>query len=135
MHPINQTLETKLCVTCGAHKPIDQFRRRRRGSEKRHGLCKTCFAAYMRTYRDNRRQRALRQFVQRAARQSLSVERMTRLCDAMLKRFGGVERFTAEWHRAMDEASKNPATCRFALQGLNAMVHLMLFSPMRSARD
>jgi len=89
----------------------------------------------MRKYRGVRRHEVLRQFVQRAARQSPSVERMTALCESMFVRFGGVERVSAEWHRAMDEAMANPATCRFALQGLNAMMNLVLVCQPRSVRN
>jgi hypothetical protein len=49
-------METLICQQCNAEKPLEQFRRYKKGSDRRRPYCKACHAAHEKWYRDQRRE-------------------------------------------------------------------------------
>jgi len=93
----------KTCGTCGRTRPIDEFRFRDQARGLRHTTCNTCFAGYHRGYRDTKRRRELKTYVDELAtdpsnpRSFGALSRAEVVLRAMLKRFGGLERFADDW--------------------------------------
>jgi len=67
----------------------------------RDGRCRDCHATYMRSYRRSRREWALNDFARQAKWRSEPV--LTAICEAMIGRFGGFDKFVREWHQQMLE--------------------------------
>lgn len=93
----------KTCGTCGRTQPIGEFRFRDQAKGLRHTTCNTCFAGYHRGYRDTKRRRELKTYVDELAtdpsnpRSYGALSRAEVVLRAMLKRFGGLERFADDW--------------------------------------
>ena len=109
------------CLDCGETLPITEFRRRERGSEKRQPQCRTCRNRHEREYRAARRRNDVEAFV-RDTKQKRSAKAVRNLVIVMLKRYGGVQGFAAEWRRQINAA---PAGSRMAMDSLFAMMNLM----------
>lgn len=85
---------TRVCRHCETPKPISEFRRRFKGSEKRRFYqCAECHRKAMREYRAFRRDKSLEKFARRACRLE-NPQHLKTFALKSFKRLGGVERFT-----------------------------------------
>jgi hypothetical protein len=102
---------TSYCNMCRKWKPIDEFRFRNREKNERHPQCNACLAGYQRGYRDNKRKRQLKKYVDELATDpsdpgSLGAKTRTdAVLKAMLLRFGGLERFADDWFQFLRVAA------------------------------
>lgn len=96
--------ETKICTTCHTEQPLSEFRPRRSGDDHRHNQCRTCFNAYHRRRRRRRldRGKELDEFHRVVKNPRTSPCTVSVLCGAIIKRFGGLNAFLAEWKRQVD---------------------------------
>jgi len=115
---------TKTCYACGLQWPIEQFRRRSRGSDARVGRCRGCDAGYMRQYRAERRAKMLGQFAVQLGQQR-PPHRARALASAMTLRFGGVEAFARAWKQQLDAAAAAGPGSKFILDSLRAITRLI----------
>jgi len=115
---------TKTCYACGLQWPIEQFRRRSRGSDARVGRCRGCDASYMRGYRRRRRAVMLGQFAVQL-RQQRSPHRARALASATTFRFGGVEGLARTWKDQFDAAAAAGPGSKFVLDSLRAIIRLI----------
>ena len=103
LQALTQT-ETRTCNTCGQEKPITNFRCRRHGSEERHNQCNECFARYTRNNRKRQRQKDIAKFTRQVKDLERSPSAVTALCVVMIRRLGGLSRFTDAWKAHFDAA-------------------------------
>jgi hypothetical protein len=115
------TPTTKTCYSCGETFPLDQFRLRKAGQERRMGNCRQCFNRSMRIYRQVRQLRHIDKF-NAAIRREFDLRKVAALCKAMLSRFGGLDEFCTAWKAHLDAA---PPGSRAAFDSLMAMLHLI----------
>ena len=116
--------QLKLCSHCGEHKPIDQFRRRRKGSEKRHPQCRECFNEYTRQYRAKKRRKRIDKFASEITHAKGDMWKIGVLCAALMKQFGGPEQFAIEWKEAIDWA-KAEGRVHLVLRHMTAILGLV----------
>jgi hypothetical protein len=121
-------IETKTCTNCWQDKPITEFRRRRRDTEKRHNQCRECFAEYMRQYRARATQDSIARFVRELSRSETRPGTMTVMCARMIRRFGGVDRFAAAWKNHFDAIAMERPHSRLMFQNVNAVMKLVMAS-------
>jgi len=115
---------TKTCYACALQWPIEEFRRRSRGSDARVGRCRRCDASYMRGYRRRRRAEKLGAFAVQV-RQQRSPYRALALASAMTHRFGGTDGFSREWKKQFDAAAAAGPGSKFVLDSLRAITRLI----------
>jgi hypothetical protein len=113
--------QAKICPDCQSMLPLDAFRLRKRGSNLRQGICRRCYNAGMRLYRQAHRSKTIRRF-SAELRQERDSRKVTALCTAMFARFGGLDKFSAAWKAHMDAA---PPGSRAALDSYLALLRLI----------
>jgi hypothetical protein len=87
---------SKTCSGCSRELQLDQFRKRRKGSDARESRCRDCHRDYMRWYRSDRRRKVLNAFA-REIKWRTNETTLTALSAHLIRRFGGVENFVREW--------------------------------------
>lgn len=92
------------CVGCLDWKPVEQFRRRSKGSERRHYECKACAAAYMREWRAEKRRQTFDKAISQLHRDRESPGQVEYLAAVVMAAFHGAAGFAAEYGRAFDAA-------------------------------
>lgn len=122
---------TKCCSICREEKPLNVFRRRRRGQETRHTECSACRSVADRgrraNLRDQRNRDALAAWATGMRRFRDSSPTMERICQLAVMRMGGIERFAAFLIHEMERSAKagdHATSARLAIalfQGLQAM--------------
>jgi hypothetical protein len=115
------TPATKTCRYCGRTLPIDQFRRRRAGQETRVTECRECYNLYMAVFRRSRRLKHIAGF-NAAIRREFDLRKVTALCNALLSRLGGLDKFCTLWKAHLDAA---PPGSRAALDSFLAVLRLV----------
>lgn len=115
---------TRTCHHCGQDLPLEQFRRRQKGSETRMRQCRECYNISMRNYRRARRNKDLHHFAGRV-RRARSSARVCVLADQMMRRFGGPCGFAKVWKQALDEATVQRAGGQVVFSHLKAIVQLV----------
>ena len=118
-------VQTKTCRTCWRDKPISEFRRRRRGSNERHAQCRTCYAAYMRQYRQARRSKEVAAFWMQAASPRCSSQAVVALTEAMVSKAGGPEGLATAWKEQLDAARAARPGGQAALRCFRAVFRLL----------
>ena len=120
--PTAENTATMICCSCGESKPLDQFRRRRKGEERREARCRPCFNQYTKERRQRQRGTEVKRFVSQLNRAS-SWGRIVELCEAMFRRFKGPGGVAAIWAEELQKARReSPAR---ALRSLKVLVRLM----------
>src|SRR5688572_13627883 len=107
-----------LCVICCERKPLDQFRRRKRDSDRRHYECQACANAYMREWRAERRRERLNSALVDLHRYRESLGQVEHLAAVVIAMFHGAAGFAAEYANAFDaarDAGDHKATLRYLL--------------------
>jgi len=117
--PAPQTQKT--CYSCGKTLPLDQFRRRKAGQERRMGNCRLCYNESMRIYRQSRQLRRIEEF-NTELKQAVSLRRVVAMCNAMFASFGGMDAFCASWKASVDAA---PPGSKQALDAYLAVLHMI----------
>lgn len=92
------------CGVCLDWKPLDQFRRRHKGSERRHYECRDCANAYMREWRKQQRRKKFDDAIAQLHRYRESPGQLEYLAAVVLAAFNGAAGFAAEYGRALDAA-------------------------------
>jgi hypothetical protein len=115
--------KTKTCNVCGQENPITDFRRRRRGSEKRHNQCRQCFAAYMRDFRRRRRFKTIGRFATQLKNES-DLGRVVVLCNGMFQKFDGVAGFCRAWKEYIDWACQQRKILKGVIDSFLGIVNL-----------
>ncbi len=90
----------RLCEGCLVRHPANQFRRRRRGQDRRVNQCRLCHNLRERLRRTGIRNRATRREMAKAMtnlRSSTSEARVAAFCSEMVQLFGGAEGFLDAW--------------------------------------
>jgi len=113
----------KSCNGCGRSLPIDQFRRRSKGTNARQSRCRECHNAYMRAYRRRGRDKLIARFAAQVQREH-SLRRVAMLCEKMFRRFGGIDGFSAAWAAQINTAVAERPGRRFVLHGFSAIARL-----------
>ena len=89
--------QTKICRQCGHLKPVEEFRRLRRGDDnRRHGECRDCHNARQRQGRMARRSTEFRKAVRDLA-VSKQDRKIRAAATAVIDLAGGVGRFADLW--------------------------------------
>lgn len=107
-----------LCVDCLERKPLDQFRRRKRGEECRHYECRSCANRYLREWRAKRRRERLNNAVVDLHRYRESPGQMEYLAAVVIALFHGAAGVAAEYAKAFDaalDAGDHKAVARYLL--------------------
>ena len=107
-----------LCVSCLEPKPLDQFRRRKRDSDRRHNQCQACANAYMREWRAERRRERLNSALVDLHRYRESPGQLEYLAAVVIAFFHGAVGFAAEYANAFDaarDAGDHKAVARYLL--------------------
>jgi hypothetical protein len=107
-----------LCVSCQERKPLDQFRRRKRDSDRRHYQCQACANAYMRDWRAERRRERLNSALVDLHRYRESPGQVEHLAAVVIAMFHGAAGFAAEYASAFDaarDAGDHKAVARYLL--------------------
>jgi hypothetical protein len=118
-------IETRTCTNCWEEKPITDFRRRRRGTEKRHGQCRACYNAYMREHRAARRHRVVAKLARRVNSNRTNLNRIAAPCNATFRRFGGVGGFCDQWTAHLDAVLVARPGSKAATDSILAIVRLV----------
>jgi len=125
--PVNAPLDelpSKICSSCGQLCPLSEFRRRVAGEHQRHTECRRCYNASMRERRQSLRANELARSIGRLSRRSIRPSEVELIASAMMQRFGGLQRFSAEWKFAIDEAASDSVQLRFKLNSMLALVKI-----------
>lgn len=107
-----------LCVSCLEHKPLDQFRRRNKGSDDRHFECRECANSYLREWRANRRRKRLDDSLVQLHHHRESPGQLEYLAAVVIAAFNGAAGFAGEFANAFDaarEAGDHKATARYLI--------------------
>lgn len=104
-------VEVRVCRVCLHPRPIDQFRRRRRGGSHRFNQCRSCRnridgerRARQRSEGDRRR---MRSFVHEA--RDTRDEHVVALCEQMVSSIGGPKAFLSAWKSYFLRATAQPS--------------------------
>lgn len=79
----------RTCTDCGRERPITEFRRRKKGSERRHHQCRQCFAQAMYIYRAARQRTAVGRFIAHMTDGRRALGGLTRIASEVVRKFGG----------------------------------------------
>ena len=115
---------TKVCTDCLQERPLTEFRRRYRDSDKRHNQCRGCFAKYMRYLRAVKRGKLIRKFVAEVKTAS-NRDVLTAMCVRMAQRLGGVDALCAGWVAHLHAAAEARPGSKMVLDTFRAIVNLM----------
>ena len=126
MSACETTPSTKLCTTCWETKPVTDFRRAKRGSDKLRRNCRTCYNSYMRQFRREKRHKTVTSLVRQMVRPSTRTREVKAIVTIMIQHLGGLERFTQTWKEALDAAVRT-GDHRFSLQHFFAVCRLVQF--------
>lgn len=112
MFPDIDLEKTKVCITCGQRKPIEEFHRRGKDTERRYNQCKTCWAERTKKWEKENPER----FKEAGEKRRLDGRRRRYRLTALLKTFG----LTLEWYDKQMEIQKGEcAACGVYLDELN----------------
>lgn len=113
--------QTRLCTSCATWRPVNAFRLRRSGSERRHHQCASCAAGYMRRWRAARRLRTVGHVLVHLHRyRDDCPSQLENLAALVVAAFNGPSGFLASYRAALDAAQA--AGDRRAVQRLLAGV-------------
>jgi hypothetical protein len=126
-------LETKTCSDCGAELPIDHFRFHHRSKGIRHSQCRSCNNDYMLLRRAKKRGKEIAAFVSKARRKR-NIEQVGTVVDQMIRRFGGLEQFTAVWKAEIDLQVMSQSSSRRALDSFRTIAHLLVLCDEHRSR-
>lgn len=101
----------KCCSGCLQSLPIEEFRRRKRGSEARESRCNRCHKSYMKTYRKRLRERALLGFAHEAKWRA-DPDYLTAICRHLVRVFGGADKFAEAFVTHFEKLSCSPGEQR-----------------------
>ncbi len=96
--PIPDTSTWRICAVCGNRKPLSQFRRMARDSDKRGYQCNDCHSERERARRKRQRAKRRGQAVDRFAKSAVLTQNPRRLVatgEAALRRFGGMDKLAS----------------------------------------
>lgn len=85
------------CRRCLQRLPNDQFRRRYKGQNKRHTLCRECVNAEARMQRLASRHRLLRSMSSEIRRTTNSSDQVLKIVEGVAQQLGGMNRLVDEW--------------------------------------
>jgi len=117
---------TKVCSVCHQIRPINEFRRRYRDSEKRSAECRQCYNAYMMIYRRGFRI-PNKKLAPNAARQR-RIQNVAVLVNAVLRHFGGLNAFCVAWTQEFRSVTKERRGGRTLVRHMNSMIHVLFWS-------
>ena len=118
-------IEMKTCHYCWEDKPVSEFRRKRRGSDKRHPQCRACYAKYMREYRQARRNKEVAVFFRQVGNPRCSSQAVVALCESMVRKVGGPEALATAWKQELDAARARQPGGQGALRCFREVFRLM----------
>jgi hypothetical protein len=118
-------LEFKTCSDCGIEQPIDHFRFHHRNRGIRHSQCRSCHNDYMRLRSAKKRGKEIAAFVS-SARRKRNIEQVGTVVNQMIRRFGGLEQFTAAWKSEIDLQVMSQASSRRVLDSFRTIAHLLV---------
>ncbi len=120
--------EMRLCRQCLVPKPIDEFRLRRRGGTERMRQCSSCHSQTEKLRRASRRSKLERDAAAKFAldlKNAKNHKQVVLLCNAVIKRFGGMGAFASAWLKqaetACGEKPGSKKACDFFQAGLRLM--------------
>ena len=102
VHELSQA--ERVCRICGDCKPLIEFRFYNKQRGLRRTECNQCRSDYMAARRRARRQRGIHSYAQQVCASKRHAGRIVAVTTEMLRRFGGLERFAADWKEAVDAA-------------------------------
>ena len=105
------------CTRCLAWRPIDQFRRRRKGTEERHEQCNACRRAKDEE-RGFRKRRSKHRKLVRTINKGTQGQAVRAVAECLIGFHDGVEGFCAEWHTHIQDAEPGS---RWALNSFEAI--------------
>lgn len=120
------SVSERLCEACFQIWPLEDFRRRKRGSDKRMRQCRRCHNEVERLRRAAARSRlGKRRMAQDLAkvRNAASENRVKLVCAAMVAGYGGTEGFVNAWLRCLDRDLEKGGL--IALRHLEAALRLV----------
>ena len=115
-----------VCRDCGLKKDINQFRRRKRDSETRMHQCHECHAAEERIRARVRRHKKDKSTAAQgmvALKRAKSARQVEAVCNAMIEKFGGINRLCKVWKDLLDEDLKRGG--RAGMRHMDAVVRLL----------
>ena len=117
--------DVRTCTRCYHLLPATEFTRRRKGTNIRQPVCKSCHAAERRALRKRHRDRRLYQYAKEVINAKRSRNRVVALTDRLFKQFGGVEKIAVAWneaYRAARNASRHLVASKLLLAPLDLYV-------------
>jgi hypothetical protein len=117
----------RVCPKCGEWRPINKFRRRRRGSEEgRHfDECNDCRNAYERRRRVKKRRVTFEKFATTIIQAKRDARKIAGLIREMAFRFKGLQNLAAEWKRQIDFACERRRGVSTTLKHFAAIAHII----------
>ncbi len=115
-----------ICRDCGVKKELDEFRRRKRGSEVRTHQCHSCHAAEERIrtrIRRNKNDRTVARQGMAALKRAKSARQVEAVCNTMIEKFGGINRLCKVWKDLLDEDLKRGGLA--GMRHMDAVVRLL----------
>ncbi len=115
-----------ICRDCFEIKDIEQFRRRRRNSEARIHQCHDCHAAEERIRSQERRAKKDKETAVKclaALKRAKSARQVEAVCNAMIEKFGGINRLCKVWKDLLDEDLKRGGLA--GMRHMDAVVRLL----------
>lgn len=124
------TVETRLCSHCREELPVGAFRPRRKGSDKRHTVCRLCFNAYIRERRQRKRPAKIHGFTSQLKELSRvqDIDSISALVAEMPTQFGGIQALGKAWGAAIEDAKARKRNCLvvrsfFAIADMHLATH------------
>jgi len=97
----------KRCSRCGCTLPLEEFRRRSKGSDKPHADCRQCHRFAQQAYRAAKSGQRLSSLAAMLHRyRGSSIERIVGFVGAAIDSFGGLDGFGRAWKRNYKRAIK-----------------------------
>lgn len=115
----------RLCTECWEVKPIERFRRRRKGSEERSRECYACHGRMEAERRARKRGKRVERFVRQTALER-DLERVSAAVALMVEGFGSLEAFCSDWTSQLKAAMERRAGSQMVLQSFRALAVMLL---------
>ena len=115
-----------ICRDCGVKKELEEFRRRKRGSEVRTHQCHSCHAAEERIRSRIRRAKKDRSIAVQgmsALKRAKSARQVEAICANMIEKFGGINRLCEVWKDLLDGDLKRGGLA--GMRHMEAVVRLL----------
>ena len=124
MTPNENSAETRVCNKCGREQPLTAFRLRYKNGTARHSCCNVCRNLHERWKRLRKHHRELSKGLTLVIR-GPSTDRVTAAVSAMIRRFGGLNKFVETWWDHFQRAATERYGAGFIAKTFNAVFRMI----------